>query len=66
MRSWSACISPVLDAGCSRAGSALAYIGLGSLVFLPGAYASSIAAAVWLGVDGVDISMMPRMVRSST
>lgn len=47
------------------AGSAAGFVGLGLLVLIPGAYASTIAAGAWLQVPGFKFEMMPRMVRSS-
>lgn len=47
-----------------NAGSALGYVCLGLLVFTPGAYASTIAAGSYLGIDGFDYSMMPQMART--
>eukprot|EP01025_Chloroclados_australasicus_P042920 TRINITY_DN45656_c0_g1_i1.p3 TRINITY_DN45656_c0_g1~~TRINITY_DN45656_c0_g1_i1.p3 ORF type:complete len:115 (-),score=3.26 TRINITY_DN45656_c0_g1_i1:268-612(-) len=45
-------------------GSAQAYICLGLLVFIPGAYASAIATCAYFGVQGVTYDMMPQMPRS--
>lgn len=46
------------------AGSAAGFFGLGILVLIPGAYASTIAAGAWLKVPGFKFEMMPQMARS--
>ena len=46
------------------AGSAAGFVGLGILVLIPGAYASTIAAGAWLKAPGFKFEMMPRMARS--
>lgn len=51
---------PLEPRGIRAAGSPLAFVGLGSLVLIPGAYASTIATGAYLGWPGFDYDMMPR------
>jgi hypothetical protein len=45
-------------------GSALAYVCLGMLLFVPGAYASAIALGSWLNLRGFRYEQMPQMPRA--
>jgi hypothetical protein len=45
------------------AGSAAGFAGLGLLVLIPGAYASTIAAGAWMKAPGFSFEMMPSMAR---